>query len=475
MKNIFKLLFILLFGFNIGIASAWVIDHFEVEFPTDSALNLESIDLVIRAVDKNNDIVTDYTWNILGISQSDEWIILPEDLASDQWYTFKLSDQWVRKFENWVTFSTPWEHTLSVFDTNDYENLTGRWEITIIDSGPNQSMVEIEILTPDSNTTLPSENIKVSWATKKNHQVKIKLNDKEEFITTSNSDWIFEKEIIWLNTWENTLKAYVLDSDEKIIWESKEVVIKIDNNQPSFKKITLSPVSEDWKVEEWVNIDAKVFANTWLKTVKLLFNDQVISLSETEDGIYTWWFKTPNKYQKFPIDVELSDHLWHTITKKDATFITVTMVPLNDPDTVIPKPETCSWVTIEELEIKWLKVVKLKNKSILTWDKVDKAESYDIFIKNEESSEFDFVKNSVNPIFETEITWDKIKYQYFAVKSNASWCGSWEIITWNSWEIISWNLSEATKVQTWPTELILMLLLSLILWFGFVLIKRNNA
>ena len=162
-------------------------------------------------------------------------------------------------------------------------------------------MVEIEILTPDSNTTLPSENIKVSWATKKNHQVKIKLNDKEEFITTSNSDWIFEKEIIWLNTWENTLKAYVLDSDEKIIWESKEVVIKIDNNQPSFKKITLSPVSEDWKVEEWVNIDAKVFANTWLKTVKLLFNDQVISLSETEDGIYTWWFKTPNKYQKFPI------------------------------------------------------------------------------------------------------------------------------------------------------------------------------
>ena len=466
MKNIFKLLFVLLFSFNITIVSAWVIDHFEVEFPTDSALNLESIDLTIRAVDKNNDVVTDYTWNILGISQSDEWIILPEDLSSDQWYTFKLSDQWVRKFENWVTFSTPWEHTLSVFDTNDYENLTGKWEILIIDSGNNQWMVEIEILTPDSNTTLPDENIKVSWATKKNHQVKIELNNEEEFITTSNSDWIFEKQITWLNTWENTLKAYVLDSDENIIWESKEIVVRIDNNQPSFKKIILSPISENWEVEEGVNIDAKVFANAWLKTVKLLFNDWVIDLFETEDWVYTWGFKTPNKYKTFPIDVVLSDNLWHTVTKKDATSITVIMVALNDPDT-IPKPETCSWVTLEELEIKWLKLVKLKNKSILTWDKVDKADSYDVFIKNEESWEFDFVKNSVKPIFETEITWDKIKYQYFAVKSNANWCGSWETI--------KGNLSEATKVQTWPTELILMLLLSLIIWFGFMSIKRNNA
>jgi hypothetical protein len=163
----------------------------------------------------------------------------------------------------------------------------------------------------------------------------------------------------------------------------------------------------------------------------------------------------------------LSDNLWHTITEEEAITINVFLVETNSAieiDTLQTEE-----VIIEkklDLRIKWLKVVKLKNKSILTWNRVKKAESYDVFKKSIETWRFEFLKNVTIPKYEFEITWDKIKYQFFAVKAKAKTA---------SWELIIWNLSEATKIQTWPTEIILMLILSLILWFGFMMIKRKNA
>ncbi len=469
MKKILKSLIFLLLSFNLSFAFAWTVDHFQVEFSKDTAILWESLDLTIKAVDKNNDVVTDYTWNVLGISQTDDSVELPEDLASDEWYSFQLSDQWVRKFENWVTFSTSWEHNLSIYDSQDYENLIGRWEITIIEWTTNTEKVEIKILTPESNTTLADNTVQVSGATKKNHQIRIELNNKLTFTTTSNADWIFEKEIDSIPTWENVLKAYILDSDENIIWESSEVVIRIDDNKPSFKKITLSPVPDSWEVEEWTNIDVKVYATSKLKAIKLLFNDWIISLSETENGIYTWSFKAPNEEKSFDIDVVLSDNLWHTITEKKVTQIKVFLVNNSAQTDIKPvKIETTNSWTINKklnLNITWLKLVTLKTKSILTWDELEDAQDYDVYQKNDDW-EFEFVQSVEEPVIEIEMTWEEIKYQYFAIKAKTKTA---------SWETISWDLSEATKIQTWPTEIILMLLLSLILWFAFMLYKRKNA
>jgi len=467
MKKLLKLVVLLLMIFNLSYTFAWTIDHFKVEFNEKSTWIWEALDLTITAIDKNDKIVTDYTGNVFGFSETDDSINLPEELSNDDWYSFKLSDQWVKKFENAVKFNTTWEQTISLYDANDYENVTWKWEINIVKSEASKKSVEIKILTPELNTTLPESKVQVSWATAKNHQVKITLNSKQEFTTTSNTDWIFEKEIEWLSTWKNVLKAFTLDADENIIWESSEVIINIDDNKPKFKKIILSPLSESGSIEENTNIEVKVFANKNLKSVKLLFNDWVISLSETEDWIYTWWFKTPGEEKTFAIDVVLSDDLWHITTEKEAIKINVFLVETNSAS-----EKTSTW-TIKEikektpnLKIKWLKVVKLKNKSVLTWNKLKDAKSYDIFKKNEQTGDFEFLKNVEQAKFEIEITWEKIKHQYFAIKAKTKTA---------SWELLIWDLSEATKIQTWPTEIILMILLSLILWFGFMLARRRKA
>jgi len=469
MKKMLKSIFFLILTLNLSFAFAWTIDHFQVEFSKDTAMQFEALDITIKAVDKNWEIVKNYTWNVLAISETDDNVELPEDLASDNWYTFQLSDQWVKKFENWVKFSNIWEQSISVYDSEDYQNLIWKWEITIIEASTTQTDIEIEILTPETNTTISENKLQISGATKKNHQINIEINGSKIIPTTSNSDWIFQKEVDNLNTWENTFKAYVLDADQNIIWESKIITIKVDDNKPVFKKIILSPLSESWSIEEDTNIDVKVFANKWLKTVKLLFNDWVISLSETEDWVYTWTFKSPIWEKEYSIDVVLADNLWHIVTEKEVTKINVFAIEKQAPSE--PKLEAqivCSGSNIKasELKITWLKLIKLKNKSILTWNKNEKAESYDIFKKNASWS-LDFIKNVEIPKFEIEITWKQVKYNYFAVKAKAEWCSKDEIVVW--------DLSEATKIQTWPAEIILMLILSLILWFWFMLLKRRKV
>jgi len=465
MKIFLKILTFLLISFNLSSAFAGSIHHFNVEFQKKTASDQESLDLTITAVDSNNEVIKDYTWNVFAFSSTDDSIELPEELASDDWYSFKLSDEWVKKFENWVKFFTSGEQTLSVYDTDDYENVTWEWEIIIISNWTSTEQIEIEILTPETNTTLAENKVKVSGTTRKNHQIKLSINNNEDIRTTSNSDWLFEKEITSLKTWDNTIVAYILDADDNILWESNSVIVRIDDNLPKFKKIILSPLSSSWTVEEGTNVDVQVFATKELRVVKILFNEWVINLSETESWIYTWTFKAPSKAKEYIIDVILSDDMWHTVTEKEAAKILVFLVTKNAAETEATEAtDECS-IDWKWLKIDWLKLVKFKTKSVLTWNKIEEAKSYDIFQKEEETWELTFIKNVSDPIFEIEIVWDEVKYQYFTVQAKRNWCGSWELIIW--------DMSDATKVQTWPTALLLILLISLLVSFWFILYKRK--
>jgi hypothetical protein len=112
----------------------------------------------------------------------------------------------------------------------------------------------------------------------------------------------------------------------------------------------------------------------------------------------------------------------------------------------------------------------LKSKSILTWDELKDAKSYNVYKKLEDWN-LEFIENVVEPKFEVLIDMDakEIKYEYFAVKAVAEDENSeWEIYTYE------WDLSEATKIQTWP-EIIILLLLSLLVWWLVLAFFKKRA
>jgi len=464
-----KIFVSLLFFLNISYAFAWVVDHFDVSFNKDEVSVWEALDLTIKAVDENWDVVKDYMWNIIGFSETDDEVELPTELASDEWYTFTAANEWVMKFENWVIFHKAWEQELWIYDSDANENIIWLARVNVTKAEVNDN-TDIEILSPENGLTIWKQNVKVSWKTEKNHQILIVINDEDEFNTISNSEWIFEKEVSWLKTWENVIQAYILDSDWKKIWTSNKVMIKIDDTAPKFKKITLAPLTASWEVDEWKNIIVNVYATPNLKDVSLILNDSIIKLEETEDWVYTGNFNAPKWWETYSISAILKDDLGHNVTEKDIAQIKVNKVELMSAQ---PIATTNTWTKNEcdnvDLTIKWLKLVELKNKSILTWDKVEKADWYKVFKKNEDWTLAE-VADTDKEVFEVEITGDKIKYDLFAVKAYKNCkADSW---TWTVTKV--WDLSEATKIKTWP-EMIILLLLSLLLWAWFVLIKRIRA
>ena len=466
LKNTLKLLLIIA-CFHSSLAFA-ALDRFEVVLWQSSAEVWQSLDITITAVDKNWETVTDYDGSVLVFSESDASADFPNDLSENS-YTFQVSDEWEVKFENAVKFSAAGTQDIFVYDLND-ENILWVVEVDISEKEAPQEL-EISIYTPEKWLTIWKNSVTVSWWTSKNHRVKIVLNWDKEITATSNDDGIFEKEITELVEWENSLQVFVLDSDENEVWSTEIITIKVNSDAPELKSININPTGE---VDPETSIDVKVYSSVWLTQAQVILNDIITELEEWQDGLYTWTITAPQEAWFYDIDVILKDDFANETQELKAERITVReAINLNSaPDTESSETEgeTDSWISepsldlnAANLDITGLKLTELKTKSILTWNEVKAAESYNIY-KKMDDWELELIDNTLKPRYEIAIVWDELKYNEFAVKA---------MTNIENGETIEWDLSEMTKVQTGPTELIL-LLLAMILWLGIVVITKSK-
>lgn len=281
MKN-YKKLFIPIFTFwllNFSSVFAWWIDHFEVTMSPDEANIWEAIDLTIQAVDKNNITVTDYDWTIVIFSESDPEAELPSALE-DNTYTFSASDQWEIKFENAVVFRNSWSQDLYVYDLDD-DTVLWIWEV-YINKVEEVENIEIEIISPEDWLLIWEDSIDISGLSQKNHNINIIINQSNTFSTTTNDEGVFEYTVTWLINWDNTIKAEILDSDWNAVWESNEVEIEVNFNQPQFKSISINPET----VETESSYEVRVITNNITSEVSLIIDENVINLDKEEDWIF---------------------------------------------------------------------------------------------------------------------------------------------------------------------------------------------
>ena len=460
-----------LFSSLVAIGVLWIstvlaagIDHFEVSFTPESAQLWESIDIEIQAVDKNNSIVTDYDGTILVFSETDPEVVLPDELNQNT-YTFVEADQWVIRFENAIRFQQMGLQDIHVYDLND-DSVFGIGEANI-DKKEVLDTLEIDILSPQHNITVGEKSIRVSGTTQKNYQVNIIVNDENRAQTTSNNDGVFEYDVE-LFEWENTLTAQVLDADSNVIGISQDVKVLVASNLPSFKGITYSPEI----VETGSSVDIEVVGSAGLIEANIIMNDIVSSLTETSDWVYTTTIIAPDTAGTYAIDITLKDELQHELNQLAVESIDVIQTEepiLNSGDT---EPVEVTTVEIEptpteapDLLVSDLKVVELKSKSILTWSATEWADSYKIYKKATKESNYELVDTIEETHYEVAITWDEIKYDYFAVQA----------VSQDSEEaqLYEWALSDATKVKTGP-EMLLLLLASLFIGW-FILITKKRA
>lgn len=443
--------------FSLWHVFAWTVDHFEVIVePTKSQVG-ETVDITIEAQDSDDKKVSDYKGTIIIFSETEKDAEFPNDLQ-DNTYEFTSENQWSVKFENAVKFKTVWNHTIQVYDLNN-DKVLWIWEVEITGKETTQS-AEINVLSPETWITIWENSVNVSWQTQKNHRVILSINGTEEITTTSNNDGVFEKRVEWLKDGENSIVAYVLNADNTRIGQSLPVLLKIDTSNPLLSSIKITP---SWEVESEAKIDVELIASPWLTSVSIIVDDILTSLNEVGGWKYTWTFTAPKDGGSYTIWVKLKNELGKELNEKNATTFTVKPTLEIAPEE--PKVETGAIVpeVKDPLKIDWIKLTVLKTKSMLTWEKNEKAESYNIYKKNW-SGALEFIVNVVDPYFEVNITGDKITYDYFAIKG---------VGKTGSWETYEWDLSEATKIQTGPELYFLLILLSLI--GGWIFISRKKV
>lgn len=443
-----------------SITLAGTIDHFEIVVNPTSVKIGESIDITIKAVDKDWALVKDYVWEILIFSQSDPKAEFPWVLSENN-YVFKTSDAWVVKFENAVKFTQKWVQDINVYDISN-EDIFWYAEVEVWEWNVTTESWEISITYPENWITLWTNTLKVSWKTLKNHKVKITLNRDRTVDTISNPEWIFEVEVKDIPSWENSLKAELLDADEKVIWESNDILFKIETNAPSFKSIKLDPNSWEYPPETVINVELN--ATNWLRTVNLIVNDVLSNLSETTKAwVYTWNITTPKEDWEYRIDLIMKNELWIE-TKQNWIWNIIVKTPvLNSANIEDWDLNNCDDLK-KELEVKNITSVKLKSKSVISWDKVEKASSYNIYKKDKTGTGMTLIENVLDNKYEIIIQGDVLDYDDFLVKAvfKDDVCD------------IEGNPSDMTRVQTGPKELLFMILLiSLTIWV--FLLRRRNA
>lgn len=143
-------------------------------------------------MDKNGEIVTDYLGDVLVFSESDPEADFPNELSENS-YTFTKADQGEVKFENAVSFKNKGVQDIYVYDLAN-DSILGVAEVEISEDTVEQNL-EIEILSPENGVTIGANNVTISGTSQKNHQIRITLNDSQDFTTTTNSEGMFEKVI----------------------------------------------------------------------------------------------------------------------------------------------------------------------------------------------------------------------------------------------------------------------------------------
>lgn len=463
MKKILKISALLLGISMFWFAGASSIDRFEIEVSPTKVKVWESIDVTLKAVDKSWNIVKDYTGEVLIFSQTDKEAVFPWILEENT-YTFKAADAWVVKFENAVKFTKNGIQDISVYDNANYDIFwyaeveVSEWNVSATPSW------EITITYPEEWTTLWSNKISVSGTTSKNHKVKIVLNGEKDVEWISNGEGIFKIDVTDIPSGENVFIAELLDADGKTIASSKEVFFKIEANAPQFKSITLDPSETEYTPNTSINVTVE--ATSGLTTLNLILNDMVTSLSEKTSGSYVGTIMAPSAKWEYKIDIVMKNELWNEAKESWVSIIQVKEVELlaSTGEDSAPVEVNCDDFK-KELEVKNITSIKLKSKSVISWDKVEKASSYNVYKKDRMGTGMTLIENVTQNQYEIIIQWDIVEYDEFAVKA---------VFKDDVCNVESSDYSGMTKVQTGPKEM-LFIIIALSLGAGVFFFRRKNA
>lgn len=316
-----KIILLIVFLFSISFSYSYV-EEFEIELDPESPRVNESVDLTVRAVDDQWEVVQDYNGDILMMVEN-AWM---DDVSfpSDWIYTFSDEDQWEVVFDRWLEFhdtsdiTDEWYFDLVVEDMFD-EDVYWKLEVEVFSEEDDQEW-DIDILSPSEGDEYYDDSLEVIWQTDApNTQFDIYLNWNLVESWTTDSDWGFDTNIDGLTDWENEVYVSLMDGGDTMA-ESDTITFYYEEQElEDFKDIIITP--EEWikegetvtvQVETWEDIEDVQLTIDWVGEY---------SMNNVED----WFFEvdaTIDEVWTFPVHVE-TIYQWESANFEEVDSVSV--------------------------------------------------------------------------------------------------------------------------------------------------------
>ena len=218
-----------------GIATAANVDHFIIQLWSNPIALNEPVDLTIKAVDKNSDIIKDYEGDVFieVVGLNDKDVTLPNDGV----YTFLPTDQWQKTFSKGTIIKKEGTFKVKASEVLN-DKIQGTTDVVVSAHGSASNTGNLKIISPVVGSTETNNSVNVLWSSSfPNSPLEIRLDNKKVKDALTNTNGDFNIYVDGVTVGEHTLLIKVVDLNQTTLASSNDIAFKY---QPSDTKLYTS-------------------------------------------------------------------------------------------------------------------------------------------------------------------------------------------------------------------------------------------
>lgn len=223
-KNIkiwLSLIFFLFFYFSISKTFAVYPNAFVIEIQPSSFEVNQSVDLVVKAVN-NWEIIKDYIWDVF--IEVDWDITSEDYIVPSEWlYSFLPQDQWIKIFSKWLQVKKTWTFKVKIEDIVDAEIRWEATIIVWTINNEDVFDIQITSPVPWVIEKNDVVNVFWMASQLPNSPIQYYLNSVLVDQWLTDTIWSFSTYLTWVSSWENILKVKIIDWANTVLWESTDL------------------------------------------------------------------------------------------------------------------------------------------------------------------------------------------------------------------------------------------------------------
>ncbi len=290
MKYIWSLLLsFILFGWSVVLWST-IPSGFIVEVNPNVFDVNEAVDVTIKAIDGDGNVITDYDWFVFIELLTDESNLTYEDfvLPWDGWawlVFFEEADLWEITLSKSLIIRKSGSYTLRVYDLDD-ESVDGQRSIVVWQSQDNDILpISLIAPTPWSIETVSSITVLADAVDLGNSPYQILVNGVIVDTWTTSAQWSINTVITDMTEGENSLQIKVIDLNDIVLWESESITFSYQpNTDEFFNGIQILPSTQ---AKQWDKLVFNVSTSDAVSSAELiLWSEDWIPMDMDSIGTY---------------------------------------------------------------------------------------------------------------------------------------------------------------------------------------------